>query len=145
MKKLLELLIVVKNFAAMAFAGIIMLFVVAGYFFGLSSIGFSYVWQAVFIALISGILYFVAFSDHVIKNKSYPVRLMLFAVPLYLAAGAFAVFFKWFPAGLGYWAIFTLAFAVGFGALAGAYYVYSKITGVKYNQMLAVYLSKQVK
>lgn len=145
MKKFIEILTAVKDIAAMTFAGMMMLFVVVGYFFGLSSISFSLIWQAVFIALICGILHFIAFSDYVVKEKGYPFRLTLFATPLYLAVGAFAVLFKWFPIDLGSWAIFTLVFAAGFGALAGVFYVYFKITGNKYNQMLAIYQSKQIK
>lgn len=143
MKRFLEILMAVKNFAAIVFAGMMMLFVVIGYFFGLSSISFSLIWQAVFIALICGALHFIAFSDYVIKEKGYPFRFMLFAAPLYLTVSAFALFFKWFSVNLGYWAIFTLAFVVGFGALIGVFYVYFKIIGNKYNQMLAIYQSKQ--
>lgn len=145
MKKFLEILMVIKNFAAIVFAGMMVLFAVVGYFFGLSSISFSLVWQAVFIALICGALHFFAFSDYVVKKKGYPFRLMLFAGPLYLVIGAFAVIFKWFPVNLGYWAIFTLVFAAGFGALSGVFYVYFRIIGNKYNHMLAIYQSKQMK
>jgi hypothetical protein len=144
MKKFIEILTAVKNFTAMVFAGMIMLFVVVGYFFGLSSISFSLIWQAIFIALICGTLHFLAFSDYVVKVKGL-LRLVLFAVPLYVVVGAFAVFFRWFPINLGSWVVFTVVFLAGFGVLAGVYHVYFKIAGNKYNQMLDIYQSKQMK
>lgn len=142
MKKFIEILVAVKSFAAMAFTGVIMLYVVAGYFFGISSISFSLIWQAVFIALLCGLLHFIAFTDYVFKKTGYLHRLLLFAAPMYLALGVFALAFKWFTPTLVAWVIFSIVFLAVFGLLTAVIQIYFKITGNKYNHMLDVYKSR---
>lgn len=145
MKKIIETTIAIKNFAAMTFTGIVMIFTVVGYFFGLTAIRFSFIWQAIFISLICGALYYIAFSDNVIREMRYSFRLMLFALPLYAVVSIFAAVFQWFVVSWKSWIIFTLIFFALFGIFIGAFYLFFKITGKRYNEMLSLYKSTQGK
>lgn len=145
MKKAVEIIVAVKNIAAMAFTGMVMLYMVFGELFGLTSISFSLIWQAIFIALICGVLQFIAFSDYVIKKMKFSRRSLLFIVPLYAAISAFAVCFSWFPISAPGWGLFTVIFFVIFAIMAAAFEAYFRITGNRYTQMLNIYKTKQEK
>ena len=142
MKKLFEISVAIKSVAAMVLAGQIFLFVIIGSFFGLTSIDFSFIWQAIAIAVITAILQYVAFAEDVIKNMRYSLRLLVFSLPLYAVLAAFAVIFKWFPANIYTWLTFTLIFLVIFGAMNAAFEIYSKVTGKKLNECLNAYNRK---
>jgi len=71
MKKLLEISVAIKSVAAMVLAGQIILFVIIGSLFGLSGMDFSFVWQAVAIATLTGILHYVAFTEAVLHKMKY--------------------------------------------------------------------------
>jgi len=139
MKKLFEVSVAMKSVAAMVLAGQIFLYVIIGSFFGLTSMEFSFIWQAIAIAAITGILHYVAFTESVIKNMRYSLRLVVFSIPLYAILAAFAIIFRWFPANIYAWLAFTLIFLVIFGAMNAAFEIYTKVTGKKLNESLNSY------
>ena len=142
MKKLIEISVAIKSIAAMVLAGQIILYVIVGSFLGLSSMDFSFIWQAVAIAAITGILHYIAFTEDVIKKMRYPLRLIVFTIPLFVILAAFAVVFQWFPFNLLAWTLFALVFIVVFGAFNAAVAIYTKVTGKKYNESLNAYNRK---
>ena len=142
MKKLLEISVAIKSVAAMVLAGQIILFVIIGSFFGLSGMEFSFIWQAVAIATITGVLHYVAFTEAVIKKMRYSLRLLVFSIPLYAILAAFAVIFRWFPGNIYTWLLFTLLFFVIFGAMNVAFEIYTRVTGKKLNECLNAYNRK---
>jgi len=142
MKKLLEVSVVIKSVASMVLAGQIIIYVIIGTFFGLSSMEFSFIWQAVVIATITGILHYIAFTETVIKKMRYSIRLLIFSIPLYAVLAAFAVIFKWFPASIYTWIIFTVVFLVICGAINVAFEIYTRVTGKKLNESLNAYNRK---
>ena len=142
MKKLFEISVAIKSVAAMVLAGQIFLYVIIGSFFGLTSIEFSFIWQAIVIAAITAILQYIAFTEDVIKKMRYSLRLLLFALPLYTILAAFAIIFRWFPANIYAWLTFTLIFLVIFGAMNAAFEIYTRVTGKKLNECLNAYNSK---
>ena len=142
MKKLIEVSVVMKTVAGLVFAGQVILYVIVGTFFGLSSMPFSFIWQAVAIAAITGILHYIAFTEEVIRKMRYSLRLAVFALPLYAALATFALIFQWFPSGVVSWLLFTAIFLVVFGILNAAFEIYTKVTGKKYNESLMAYNRK---
>jgi len=142
MKKLFEVSVAIKSVAAMVLAGQIFLFVIIGSFFGLSSMDFSFIWQAIAIAAITAIIQYIAFTEDVIKKMRYSLRLVVFSIPLYAILAAFAVIFRWFPANIYTWLTFTLIFLVIFGAMNAAFEIYTKVTGKKLNESLNAYNRK---
>ncbi len=143
MKRALDLILSIKNGAAMAFVGMLMLYVVIGWFFGLHSISFALIWQFLFIALITGTMQFICFTEHVVKTMRYPLRLLLFALPLYLCISAFAAAFRWFPLTLTSWLLFTAIFLVAFAIITAVFEAYFRITGRRYTQMLDAFKERQ--
>lgn len=143
MKRAIELIVVIKNFAAMAFTGFLMLRVVSGWFLGQSSLPFSSIWQYLLVSLACGVLYFVFLTDGVIKKMGTFKRYLLFALLFYLVVLAFAFGFHWFPFTLAWWGIFSLAFILVMGILAAVFEAYFRITGKRYSEVLAAYKSKR--
>jgi len=141
-KKMMEITVAIKSVAGQVFAGQILLYVIVGTYFGLSDIAFSFIWQAVAIASITGILHYIAFTEAAIRDMAYPIRLTVFAAPLYIVLSAFAVFFRWFSFSIIAWLVFTLAFLVVFGAFIAAFGIYAKVTGKRYNESLSAYNRK---
>ena len=142
MKKIIEISVVIKSVAGLVFAGQILLFVIVGTFFGLSTMDFLLIWQAVAIAAITGILHYIAFTESVIKKMRYTLRLLFFSIPLYTTFAIFAIVFNWFPPDVYIWLLFTIAFLVIFGIFIAAFEIYTKITGRKYNESLNAYNRK---
>ena len=140
MKKLIEVSVAIKSVAGLVFAGIVILYVIVGTFFGQSSMPFPFMWQAVAIAAITGILHYIAFTEAIIRKMRYSLRLLVFSVPLYITLAIFALIFRWFPSGAGAWLLFTAVFLVVFGIINAAFEIYSKITGKKYNESLSIYI-----
>ena len=142
MKKLFEVSVAIKSVAAMVLAGQIFLFVIIGSFFGLSSMDFSFIWQAIAIAAITAIIQYIAFTEDVIKKMRYSLRLVVFSIPLYAILATFVVIFRWFPANIYTWLTFTLIFLLIFGAMNAAFEIYTRVTGKKLNECLNAYNRK---
>lgn len=142
MKRLLKVSVAIKSVAGLVFAGQVILYMIIGTIFGLSSMEFSFIWQAIALASITGILHYIAFAESVIRNMRYTLRCVVFLIPLYAVLAAFALVFQWFPPRVVTWSIFTLIFLVVFGILTAAFEIYSKITGKKFNESLDAYNRK---
>ena len=142
MKKLFEVSIAMKSVAAMVLAGQIFLFLIVGSFFGLTSMDFSFIWQAIVVAITVSILQYIAFTEDVIKKMKYSLRLVTFSLPLYLILSAYAIIFRWFPININTWLMFTLIFLTIFGAFIFAFALYTKVTGKKFNESLDAYNRK---
>jgi len=142
MKKIIEISVAIKGIAAMVFAGQIFLYLIVGSFFGLVSIDFSIIWQAMAVAVITAVLQYIAFTEEVIKKMRYSLRLIVFSIPLYAILAALAIVFRWFPFNIYAWLTFTLIFLIIFGALNAAFAIYTKITGKKLNESLNAYNRK---
>jgi len=142
MKKTLEISVAMKSIAAMVLAGQIFLYLLIGSIFGLSSMDFSLIWQAIAIAAITGILHYIAFTESVIKKMRYAARLAVFSIPLYAILVTFAIVFNWFSFTIVAWLLFTLFLLIVFGAFTAAVEIYTKVTGKKYNESLAAYNRK---
>ena len=143
MKKLIELLTVIKTQAAMAFAGSVMLYVVIGWLLGKDAVRFSHIWQMLFLSLAYGKWQYICFGDTFTKKFNKGVRTVLFLVPLYAFLSVFAYFGRWFTSTVTTWLLFTLAFFVVAGILAAVYAIYFRIMGMHYNQLLAAFQNRR--
>jgi len=148
MKKLIELMIPVKSFAAMLFAGFVCLYMAGGVFVATFIDGdFSY--SITFLHLIFGIgftmaislLWGVAFSNTVIKKWSFAKREFIFVVLLAALAAGGMLKIKWFFASE--WTPLLLVVA---GAILGFVIVLSLVsewyfqkTSIRYTSMLKAY------
>ena len=142
MKKLFEVSIAIKSIAAMVLAGQIFLFLIVGSFFGLTSMDFSFIWQAIIVAVVVAVLQYITFTEDLIKKTRYKHRLLVFSIPLYIILAAFAIIFGWFTFSINTWLIFTLVFVTIFGAFIFAFALYTKVTGKKFNESLDAYNRK---
>jgi hypothetical protein len=143
MKKLLELLVAIKSQAAMLFGGAIMLYIVAGWWFGLEALPFSLVWQMAILSVICSAWQFVCLGGIAFQRLGRPIRIQLFFMPVYAILAASAYLFGWFSMTVHAWLIFAGVVLAISAILSGVYAVYYRITGVRLNQMLAAYKDRQ--
>ena len=146
MKKFLQSVGAIKTTAAFAFTGLVMFATVASMFLGRDSISIGYIWQMIFLSLIFGCLHLHAFSEHLAKKTNMPGRMAVLGLPMFLALSAFAHFFQWFPTNSPVnWLIFIGLYAGVFIIATFALRTAFRVSGIKYNQMLAVYKASREK
>ena len=143
MKKLMQLVAAVKAVASLAFTALIMVATVASMIFGKDSIPIGYIWQAIFLALIYGIIQLVAFSENYFKQMKTLGRMAILGVSMFVALAVFAIIFQWFPMQkLVYWLIFAGLYSTVFLVAVFTLRTVFRLSGIKYNQMLAAYKAR---
>ena len=140
MKNSMQIIAAVKAVASLAFTALIMMITVASMIFSRDSIPLSYIWQAIFLSLIYGCFQLIAFSENYFKQMKTFGRMTILGVSMFMALTGFAITFQWFPMQkLMNWLVFLgLYIAVFFIALFALRTVF-RLSGIKYNQMLAAY------
>ena len=84
--------------------------------------GIMYCWSVLGACVCAAALQFVFFTPVVIKRMTYPLRLFLFGVCLYVVLAVLAVTMGWFPADMaGAWASFTISYLVALAVATAAY------------------------
>ena len=140
MKKFMQTIAAVKAVASLAFTAQIMLVTVASMLFSRESVPISFIWQMIFLALIYGCLQLAAFSENYFKRMKTPGRMTFLGLSMFAALAVFAIIFHWFPMqNLLNWLIFIGLYAAVFLIAAFALRTVFRLSGIKYNQMLAVY------
>ena len=140
MKKLILFFTGMKVIGAFAFTGQMMFFTVASMFFGRESISIGYIWQMIVLAMIYACLHIHAFSEHESKKLSKNSQLAVLGVPMLLVISAFAYFFQWFPSSNPVnWLIFVGIYTAVFLIAIFAFRIAFRVTGLKYNDLLAAY------
>lgn len=143
MKIFVEITAAIKSFAAMIFAGLLIVYTVFGGFFGLSYVPFSLVWQALFVSAVASVLHFLAFSDAGLKKASYAGRLIFFGLTLLIILSGFACLFNWFDIEkIMNWLAFTAVYTFFFGIVTLVFKLYTKVTAKKYTEILDAYKRK---
>ena len=144
MEKLVRFSAALKAIASLAFTGQVMFVTVISMFMGKDVIPVGYIWQMVALSLIFSLLHLHAFSEHETKKLGKSARLAILGVPMLLALSAFAYFFNWFPIDdVINWLMFIGLYVGIFLIASFAFHIAFRLGGIKYNELLASYKSKQ--
>ncbi|MDR1795328.1 MAG: hypothetical protein LBR25_08040 [Erysipelotrichaceae bacterium] len=139
MKKAFDWLMEIKNFAAMAFAGLVMMYVVIVMIDGGDAIEVNRIWQILFVAMLIGFQRVTAFKEGPGTTKELIKQFVQFALPLYLGVTITALAGGWFAFEAKPMLLYTAGF-IGFLALITAVYeVYFRVSHRSYNQLLKEY------
>ena len=140
MKKFMQFVAAVKAVATLAFAAQIMIVTVLNMLLGRDNILIAHVWQMMFLSLIYGCLQLLAFSDNYFKDMKTPNRIALLGVSMLVVLAVFAVIFNWFPTQNPInWLIFAGLYIIFFLVCVFALRTVFRLSGIRYNQMLAAY------
>ena len=144
MKKFIPFVAAIKTTASFAFAGGMMLVTVASMLSGKITIPAGIIWQVVFLSLIYGTLQFLAFSDSVFPHMRTAGRMAFLGASMLAVLAAFALAFRWFPAGNPLnWLVFICLYAAGFAAAAVALRIVFRLGGIRYDELLGAYKARQ--
>ncbi len=144
MKKFIQFVAAIKTMASFAFTGGMMLVTVAAMLFGKDAIPVGIVWQVVFLSLIYGALQFLAFSDSVFPRMRTVGRMAFLGASMLAALVAFALAFRWFPAGNPLnWLAFIGLYAAVFAVAAVALRIVFRLGGIRYDELLGAYKARQ--
>lgn len=144
MKKFMQLIAAIKSIAALAFTGGIMLVTVASMLLGKEFVSVGIIWQTIFLALIYGVLQYIAFSENVFARMRTPGRMTILSLSMLIALAAFAIVFQWFPIGnIINWLIFLGIYCVVFVVATIALRIVFHVGELKYNNLLAAYKARQ--
>jgi len=140
MKNLMHIIAAVKAVASLAFTALVMMVTVVTMLAGQDSIPVNYIWQIVFLSLIFGCLQLIAFSENSFKKVNTPIRMIFLGLSMFVVLVVFAIVFTWFPAGnIVNWLIFSGSYAAIFMISVLVLRTVFKLSGIRYNQMLAAY------
>ena len=140
MKTIIQSITAIKATASLAFTAQIMIFTVVSMIFSRQSIPIGYIWQMMFLSLIYGAVQLLAFSENYFKKMKTLGRISITGTTMFAVLALFAFTFKWFPIySLINWLIFVGLYAVFFLVAVFALRTAFRLSGIKYNQMLAAY------
>jgi len=150
MKKMLYWLVPVKSFAAMIFAGFIILYIVTGSLYAFItgdgsfeySIPFIFAIQGAILSVIISVLWTIFFGDLIIKKMRYFLRLVIFSLTLLPVFGVCLLIFINAPTNWAkLWMIVAGAMVVGLIVISLLFESYFKLIGRKYTEILKDYKS----
>ena len=140
MKNFMQSLAAVKAAASLAFTAMIMIVTVISMIFGRAGVPIGYIWQMIFLALIFGLVQLIALSENCFKHMKTPGRMTVIGIAMLAALAIFALIFQWFPTGIPVnWLIFVGLYAAVFLIAVFTLRAVFRLSGVKYNQMLAAF------
>jgi len=152
MRRIIELSIPIKAFAAMIFAGIIILYIVSGFMYSLFaggefeySIPFVFALQGLGLSTVISVMWGIFFSDVVIKKWRFFKRFLAFKLSLlpFLALCFFS--FLAIPTDWTIpWLISIAVISVFVIVIAALHELWLKRTGKHYTEALKVFKDKQV-
>ena len=146
MKRFLEGTLQWKTAACFMFTGSAIVTMLVFSCFGQQYISIMTLLSLLIISALGTFIQFLAFTDTIIKNLRYSLRLLLFAVPFLLLLTCCAYFFAWFPTEeFGSWAIFVGIFVGIFCIMTLAFELYYRYMGKKYDGLLGQYRKQQEK
>lgn len=102
--------------------------------------GILYSWSILAVCVVSATLQFAFFTPVLIKRLSYPLRLLLFGMCLYVVLAATAVVMSWFPADQPLaWVSFTGAYLFIFAVLTALFSFKMRRESRELNEKLSEY------
>lgn len=140
MKKFLEVVVAVKERAALNYTAAMCFYVFFLWVFKQDGASLPMLFSLLAAGAAAGFMQVAAFSDLFIKRLAYGWRMVLFFVAFGAVLTAFAVGFGWFPADqAGTWAMFGISFALIFAAIAAGIEIYHRASGRKWDDRLDWY------
>ena len=146
MKNFLEGVLEWKTWAALCFAGAMVLYVVVAALLGQSEIAILDIIALGIISAGGTFCQYLAFGPRLIKDMRYTLRMVVFALPFLALLVATAYFFQWLPRDAGgHWLLFIGIFLLAFVGMTVSFEVYFKATGKKYDGLLGQYRQRKGK
>jgi len=140
MKNFLEGVVEWKTWAALCFAGAMVLYVVVAIFLGQTEIAIHEIIALMIISAGGTFFQYLAFGPRLIRGMRYTLRMVVFALPFLALLTGTAYALEWFPREAGsYWLLFIGIFLVAFAGMTISFEVYFKVTGKKYDGLLGEY------
>ncbi|NMC55884.1 MAG: hypothetical protein GYA50_01505 [Eubacteriaceae bacterium] len=147
MKKFISFLFYIKSFASMIFTGLILAYIAAGWLYSIVmheqfnyTIPAIFVLQGIILALSITILWYLIFTDAVLKKLRYWIRLICFVLILSLVlTGLFLMFFTYHTDWARLWIIIAMLFVCVTAGISVIAEIYFRLTGKKYTQVLENY------
>ena len=147
MKKFMGLIIYIKSFAALIFAGLMLSYMVAGWLYAtIKQVSFNYtipfifVIQGVILALAISVFWYLIFTDTVFKKLRYSIRLIGFVLILVLILTGFLLMFFSQPTNWAkLWLIIAGLFVFVTAGISVLGEIYFRMTGKRYTQSLNKY------
>lgn len=144
MKNFFEIVIALKERAALCYTGAMFFYIFFLLVYGQQTADVSTLISLLLVSIAAGSLQLVAFSSLVIKKLSYSWRLLVFALPFFAILTGTAVAFHWFPTqNAGAWAGFVLIFLAIFAVITGGFEMYYRLSGKRYDSRLDWYRRNQ--
>lgn len=146
MKRFFKGVLLWKNGASLMFTGSVLLYCMISLLYGEAELEISIVFSLLLLSALGTLLQFLAFTEYVIKNVRYSLRLLIFAVPFLILLTGCAYLFRWFPMDLFQsWLIFSGIFLGIFMITSLGFEIYYRISGKKYDGLLGQYKKSRSK
>ncbi|MEG2233962.1 MAG: hypothetical protein RRZ42_04930, partial [Oscillospiraceae bacterium] len=130
MKKFLQGALEWKIWASLMFTGSVLLYCIINLFLGYKSLEISTILSLLIVSAVGTFIQFLAFTEYIIKNLRYSIRMIIFVVPFSVLLAVCAVGFHWFPVEItGAWIMFIGIFILVFIAITIGFEIYFRVTG----------------
>lgn len=140
MKKFLNLVMEWKTGASFMFTGSVLVYTIVTLILGYKTIDVTSILSILLISSVGTFIQFLAFTDHIIKNLRYSIRIIIFVIPFMALLTCCAFLFRWFPTEVsGAWLLFIAIFLTVFTSMTVGFEIYFRITGRKYDGLLGQY------
>lgn len=130
----------IKKICCLFFSGEVVVYAIIAYFLGLDSISLSLIWQMVLISLILTLLQYGLYTTNCMKKVKNWIKILIHYTLLLGFGAVFARLFNWFD--LSDVKLLSIAVLIGttcFVSISGSIYIYTKLTGEKFNEKLKIY------
>lgn len=130
----------IKKICCLFFSGEVVVYAIIAYFLGLDSISLALIWQMVFISLILTLLQYGLYTTNCMKKVKNWIKVLLHYSFLLVFGILFVKIFNWFD--LSDVKLLSIAVLIGttcFISISGSIYIYTKLTGEKFNEKLKIY------
>lgn len=140
MKSFFMITFEMKKICCLFFSGEVVVYAMIAYFLGLDNISLALIWQMVFISLILTLLQYGLYTTNCMKKVKNWIKVLVHYTLLLVFGILFAKLFNWFD--LSDVKLLSIAILIGttcFLSISGSIYIYTKLTGEKFNEKLKIY------
>lgn len=143
MKRFLQVVIAMKERAALCYSGAMCMLLFFLFCFGQRSASLPMLFSVLLASAAAGVLQVAAFSELIVKKLSYGGRMLLFVIPYFVLLTAIGAIFDWFPVRNGWaWALWVIFF-VAFLFITIGFTCFYRRCGRRYDGLLGLYRQKK--